>query len=157
MQPEAQSPSAARVVAGLFLALLIVGAILAADRFTGPRVPFRGARAVEGPRLDGVAVFGGRSSHITAQNFSAGSVSAVFGGQEIDFTRAGLRDGGADLEVNVAFGGVQIRVPPGWEVKKGNLFVLFGGVDDHAAAPDSASATLSVKGVILFGGRTVRN
>ena len=114
--------------------------------------------------MNATSVFGGVERRITAQDFRFGSVSAVFGGVELDFHGADIDGEEAVMEVNVIFGGVEIRVPDHWHVEARNQ-TLFGGYSDSTrgalnnsgAGPTSSKKTLVITGQVLFGGIEVKN
>jgi predicted membrane protein len=108
------------------------------------------------------AIFGGIERRITAHDFRGGTISAVFGGAELDFHDADMEGDEAVLEVNAVFGGAEIRVPENWRVEvRGQT--LFGGYSDstHGPAPGNPNAlktkTLILTGSTLFGGVEVKN
>jgi predicted membrane protein len=122
--------------------------------------------------MNATSVFGGVERRITAQDFRFGSVSAVFGGVELDFHGAEIDGEEAVMEVNVIFGGVEIRVPDHWHVEARNQ-PLFGGYSDvtrgaannsgtgpgagSGVGPTSSKKTLVITGQVLFGGIEVKN
>src|SRR5438552_1714355 len=67
--------------------------------------------------LNETAVFSGGKRTITAPDFRGGEVTAVFGGFELDFRRAGIAGESAVLEINAVFGGCEIRVPTNWSAE----------------------------------------
>ena len=76
------------------------------------------------------------------------------GGVSVDLREATLAPD-ARLSVHALFGGVAIRVPPGWRLES-DLRVLAGGVDVRAEQAESADApTLALDGFALFGGIAV--
>ncbi len=54
--------------------------------------------------------------NITAKNFKSGSLSAIFGGFEIDLTRAEIEGDEAVIYAEAFFGGGEIRIPETWQV-----------------------------------------
>jgi predicted membrane protein len=108
------------------------------------------------------AIFGGIERRISARDFRGGTVSAVFGGAELDFRDADMEGDEVVLEVNAVFGGAEIRVPENWRVEvRGQT--LFGGYSDKTrdAASGDINAqkrkTLILTGTTLFGGVEVKN
>lgn len=106
--------------------------------------------------LDTVAVFSGVELHNVARNFKGGTVSAVFGGAEIDLRKSVLA-GEATIELFVAFGGVELRVPKEWEVHVSGI-PIFGGLEDKTEKPSQEGAPrLNIKGTCAFGGIEIGN
>jgi predicted membrane protein len=108
------------------------------------------------------AIFGGIERRITAHDFRGGTVSAVFGGAELDFRDADMEGEETVLEVNAVFGGAEIRVPSNWRVEV-RAHTLFGGYSDstRGSAPGDPNAakrkTLILTGTTLFGGVEIKN
>jgi predicted membrane protein len=113
--------------------------------------------------MNATSVFGGVERRISVHDFKYGSVSAVFGGVELDFRDADMEGPEAVMDINVIFGGVEIRVPAHWRVEARNQ-TLFGGYTDSTRGPANAAAesvsgtkTLVITGQVLFGGIEVQN
>ena len=76
---------------------------------------------------------------------------AWFGGVAVDLREAQLAPK-AHLSVSAIFGGIAIRVPPGWRVES-DVRAFAGGVEISVPEPDDPDApTLRVEGVAGFGG-----
>jgi predicted membrane protein len=92
---------------------------------------------------------------ITAQGWTGGEASAVFGGMEIDLTGATLAAEGAVLTVSSVFGGVKVFVPADWDVRLEGA-PIFGGLADTRARPNALDVTvrprLTIHGTAVFGG-----
>ncbi len=84
----------------------------------------------------------------------------MFGGFELDFTRAGIAGDSAVLHIDAVFGGVEIRIPPHWNCELRGTAV-FGAFTDETLHPDPANfpniKQLIVKGSAVFGGVEVKN
>ncbi len=101
-----------------------------------------------------VAVFDGVDLRSEAKSFRGGSMLAWYGGVQADLREAELAPA-AHLSVAAVFGGVALRVPPGWRVES-NVRVFAGGVDVSGSDPDDLDAPLLVlDGLALFGGVAV--
>ncbi|HJQ77755.1 MAG TPA: DUF5668 domain-containing protein [Acidimicrobiia bacterium] len=115
-----------------------------------------GSTVDAGDRINSFNVFSGTEAASHSDRFSGGSVSVLFGGAELDLRDATPADG-ANLDVFAAFGGVEIRVPQGWQVNiKG--FPIFGGFE-NVTTKDRVAATaptLVVNATVLFGGLEVK-
>ncbi len=64
--------------------------------------------------IDYVHIFSGGERQIVSDNFRGGKVTAIFGGSEIDLTKARLSPGVSELEVACVFGGTTIIVQNNW-------------------------------------------
>lgn len=109
--------------------------------------------------IDDTAIFGGGDRLITTQNFKGGTLTAIFGGSNIDLTQAELAEGKHVIDVFYMFGGTKIRVPQGWKVIV-NVTGVFGGMDDKRKFVDVDQLTdkeLHIKGTAIFGGAEIIN
>lgn len=116
-----------------------------------------GSRTEAGDRVNSFNVFSGSELASHSKQFQGGSISAIFGGAEVD-----LRDAApaadAQLDVFTAFGGVELKVPEGWQVAVKGL-PLFGGIE-NATVKDTLTADapkLSVSATVLFGGLEIKH
>lgn len=111
-----------------------------------------------GEVLNAQALFTGIQKRVLSKNFRGGKTSAIFGGTEIDLSQSDLADG-AILNVEVAFGGVKLVVPPHWDLQI-NVSNIFAGIEDkrmyNPAATDSTKV-LKIYGSIIFGGLEIKS
>ncbi len=110
--------------------------------------------------IDYVHVFSGGERQIVSDNFRGGKVTAVFGGSEIDLTKAKLAPGVAELELACVFGGCTIIVPDDWNVKIEVVPVLGGFGDSRKLNPGRIIDTtrqLVIRGAVVFGGGEVKS
>ncbi|GAB4325417.1 MAG: DUF5668 domain-containing protein [Candidatus Zixiibacteriota bacterium] len=114
--------------------------------------------------IDHWIVFGGVEEELTTQQFSGGTVTAVFGGADLDLRRASLAPGTVRMTVTAIFGGVDIRVPPEWDVFVDSTAIL-GGVEDKTAtetkhessATTEPTSRLHIDATAVFGGVEVKH
>ena len=105
--------------------------------------------------FDVAAVFAGRRIASTADPLQHGNAIAVFGSVELDLAAARIDDR-ATLELVAVFGGVEVRVPPGWRVELDGP-AIFGGLDNHVPPlPDAAAPTLRITATAIFGGVDIK-
>ncbi len=109
--------------------------------------------------IDDVSVFGGGNKIIRSDNFKGGSITAIFGGSEIDLTNCKLADGTSIIDIVAIFGGTTIIVPQNWDVQL-NVTPLFGGFSNKSLKIPNLEVdktrTLIIKGVAIFGGGEVK-
>jgi hypothetical protein len=138
------------------LALLVFGffaGFMAAAAVVKHMLPSRGD--AESDEVALMAVFDGKDLRSEAKAFRGGSMLAWYGGIEADLREAELAPGGARLSVAALFGGISIRVPPGWRVEK-DVRTVAGGVAVSGDDPEDTDApTLSIDGYALCGGIAV--
>jgi predicted membrane protein len=110
--------------------------------------------------IDYVNVFSGGERQIVSENFKGGRLSAVFGGMEIDLTKAKLSPGRNDLEIACVFGGVTLIVPDDWNISIEVTPILGGFADSRKLIPGrtvDTSKQLVIKGAVVFGGGEIKS
>jgi len=87
----------------------------------------------------------------TATAFRGGTLECQFGGGTLDLRGATLDPAGAELRIELIFGGASLLVPPDWQVV--NEVKGIGGVGDaRTTTATEGGPTLRIKGMVLFGG-----
>jgi predicted membrane protein len=154
------------------VALIAAGATMIWGRTMAYRIPVRGAETGTGRgtaettkdpnAVTATALFGGVERRISISNFKSGTISAMFGGVELDFRSADIEGEEAVLFVEAVFGGIELVVPERWSViYEGQS--IFGGYNDETRPPlpevpgAPAKKRLILRGQALFGGITVKN
>jgi predicted membrane protein len=138
---------------------IIIGVIFILSR----RRPWGSASATSATGddyIDYINVFSGGERQIVSENFRGGKISAVFGGIELDLTKAKLAPGVSVLEIACVFGGATIIVPDEMNVKIEVTPVLGGFGDSRKLLPGrsvDASKQLVIKGAVVFGGGEVKS
>jgi len=110
-------------------------------------------------RLNEWVIFGGNKIRNDSKEFRGGELLAVFGGHEVDLTKAEMAEEEVALTATAIFGGVELRVPEHWRVVP-KVMPILGGFDDktYYRKPDTAQEKrLIVKGMALFGGVEIKN
>lgn len=108
--------------------------------------------------IDALAVFGGVKRIIMSKDFKGGEIVNIFGGAEIDFTRADI-NGVVIIDITQVFGGTKLIVPPHWQVRS-DMAAIFAGIDDKRfgnASVQNPDKTLVLKGTSIFAGVDVRS
>src|SRR5919112_395027 len=81
---------------------------------------------------------------------------AVFGGVDLDLREAVFESRVVEIDGIWCFGGLDIKVPEGVEVRN-EVMGIFGGADvKHVGDPQPGAPVLVLKGGALFGGVSVR-
>jgi predicted membrane protein len=137
----------------LWPVFLIVAGLYLVQRALRP-----GRRSEPSPdKVTGFAVLGGSSKKSSSQEFKGGDFTAVMGGCEVDLRDARIADGPAVIDVFAFWGGVDIRVPPDWEVD-GQVTAILGGFDNRSGTGQiDHSQLLVVRGLAMMGGVDVRS
>jgi len=111
--------------------------------------------------IDDVVIFSGSSKIITSQNFKGGKMTAIFGGSELNLSRARLASGRNILNVFFLFGGSEIIVPSDWNIVI-EATPIFGGFSDERyisqnfQSEDNNERTLIIRGFVIFGGAEIK-
>lgn len=142
------------------LVLIGVGLTLIWNKFEIPKLQ---RMSPGGPNsINELAIFGGVQRRIHVNDFKGGSISALFGGVEVDFRSADIEGEEAVLLIEAAFGGIEVTVPDRWLVLwEGQN--IFGGYTDETRPPlpDVPGAPpkkrLILRGHAVFGGITVKS
>jgi predicted membrane protein len=139
---------------GLLLpTLLILVGILVMFRLGRPT----GAIGKTGDGLDHFVIFSGMQVRPRISNFRGGSVTAAFGGADIDLGDSVLAPEGARLELTAAFGGIELILPKDWRLDIDGI-PLFGGWSNKTFPPASAEGpVLTVRCLAMFGAIDVKN
>lgn len=110
--------------------------------------------------IDDISIFGGGKKIVSSQNFAGGKSTAIFGGAEIDLRNANLAEGNQVIDIFAIFGGSTFIISEKWNVIV-DVIPIFGGFSDkRRIAPDTEkdeNRSLTIKGLVIFGGGEVRN
>jgi len=144
------------------LVLIGTGVALIWSRIEMPSLP-RASSAGGGPNMvNEYTMFGGVERRISVNNFTGGTVTATFGGVELDFRSADIEGEEAVLYLEAIFGGIEIAVPDRWTViYEGQS--IFGGYSDETRPPlpdvpgSAPKKRLILRGRAVFGGISVKS
>lgn len=104
-------------------------------------------------RLDATAIFGTVKKNVLSKNFQGGDATSIFGGSEIDLSKADI-NGTAMIDVSAILGGVKLIVPSHWTVRQ-EIAAIFGGVEDKRDTHSIITVQnkiLVLKGTAFMGG-----
>lgn len=108
--------------------------------------------------VDSTSIFGGAKKNIISKNFKGGDVVNIFGGTELDLTRADFT-GTATIELTTICGGTKLIVPSNWSVKS-DAVTIFGGLEDKRNVQtigNNPEKLLLLKGTVIFGGIEIKS
>lgn len=104
-------------------------------------------------RLDATAIFGAVKKNVLSKNFQGGEATSIFGGSEIDLSKADI-NGTVVIDVTAILGGVKLVVPSHWTVRQ-EIAAIFGGVEDKRDTHSIVTIqnkVLVLKGTAFMGG-----
>ncbi len=101
-------------------------------------------------------VFSGTRRTIISKKFKGGDIVNVFGGTEIDLTRADI-SGTVTLDVTNIMGGVSLAIPPNWQVIYKCTCIMGGTDDNRSGLRHDPNKTLILTGIVLMAGIEVRD
>jgi predicted membrane protein len=110
--------------------------------------------------IDIINIFSGGERQVVSENFRGGKLTAIFGGGELDLTKAKLAPGTSVLEIACIFGGTTIIVPDDMFVKIEVTPILGGFGDSRKLIPGrnvDTTRMLIIKGAVIFGGGEVKS
>ena len=127
-----------------------------ADEFNDDKTNF----VDDADTIDEVSIFSGSEKQITSKNFRGGKITSIFGGSEINLSRAELSNGRNQIEVFYMFGGSTIIVPPDWDVRI-DVIAVFGGFSDKRYHQKTEGTNFNkqivIKGLVVFGGGEIKS
>ena len=142
------------------LLVLIGGSVIWRAFFQpGPRAFYRPGPDVADATAPGyvrfAAVLSGAEVRPTVP-FEGGEVTAVLGGGKLDLSLSPMRHDTAVLDVFCTLGGVEIRVPPDWDVAMQVVAFMGGCVDNRRLANPVPTRRLIVRGYAIMGGVEIK-
>ncbi|HEY3497627.1 MAG TPA: LiaF domain-containing protein [Polyangiaceae bacterium] len=103
------------------------------------------------------AALGGLRILVRSEQFRSGRVTAVLSGITVDLREAALSPEGATIHVQSALSGIDIFVPPDWDVDCDVDAIGAGvGEDRCSAQPRRGGPRLRVIGTVVAGSLSVR-
>lgn len=103
-------------------------------------------------------IFGGVNRTVTSENFKGGDVMALFGGVELDLRQAKLSPEGCQLNITAMFGGVEVTVPPDWQISVSGTPIL-GGIENKTTwtGSEKNGKPVHCRCTVTFGGVEIKN
>lgn len=112
-----------------------------------------------------MAILGGGEYKYSSKDLRGGNATAFMGGGDINMTGADMKGDSMVIDAFVMMGGIDIIVPPHWDVVVKGIPIL-GGIGNktiRGAGQDSQTAQegqpkrLIIKGLVIMGGVEVKN
>jgi len=96
-----------------------------------------------------------RKMTIDPAQLHGSQIISFMGGSQIELTNTGEHEGPVIVEVLAMWGGIEIRVPSGWEVIAEAVPVM-GGIDIKTAGAPGGKQ-LVVRGLVFMAGMEIKN
>ena len=139
-------------ILGIWPILISVGGVSLIRQALSPA----SKNAPEAASFHSVAVMGGVGRSVASSDFVGGDAVAVMGGCEINLASAKITTE-AVIDVLAFWGGIEIRVPRGWQIENHVVAILGGIVDKTDGNAPAGSPRLIIRGSAIMGGVEVRH
>ena len=108
-------------------------------------------RRPPGTAVSATAVMAGNVRTLGTQDLSSVDVVAVMGGCELDFSSAKSATGEVTINVLAFWGGIEIKVPAGWQVVD-HVAEILAGVEIKTGPTSENAPRVIVRGSAIMGG-----
>lgn len=102
-----------------------------------------------------LAILSNRKLSVASRDFTGSRIVAFMGGCSMDLTEADIQGGPAVIDILMLMGGVDMRIPDGWEVI-GDVVPFMGGIDIKTRSKRTGRQLL-LRGFVMMGGVDVRD
>jgi predicted membrane protein len=107
--------------------------------------------------VSGTAILGGFKRTVNATDFRGATLTAIMGGCELDLRGASMKESQAVIDVFAFWGGVELHVPPAWQVQVEATPILGGVEDKTRSAGEGERKRLIIRGQAVMGGVEISN
>lgn len=111
-------------------------------------------------KIDIFTILGGGDYSTRSQKLADSNIIAILGGAKVDITEADTDKDVIEIDILAFMGGVELRVPPHWQVTVKVLPILGGISNKTTCLADKMQVRkkhLVVTGIALMGGVDIRN
>lgn len=134
--------------------IVIIGASLVFSSFKKKKAEtVKDTITESGAARESFAAFSGTDVRLEGERFDGARLTAVFGGIKYDL-RGAVIEADCEIKLTAIFGGIDVIVPDGVNVKT-NIMGLFGGASDKTKKTDGAP-TIYISGECIFGGAEIK-
>ncbi len=109
---------------------------------------------VQGQRIYLDASFSGSTKYIRSDDFKGAELHCVCGGMKVYFDNAVIRDGRADLRLDVNLSGVELFVPKEWNVVN-EAQITLGDIEEKNRSSSTGVPVLRLIGKMNLSGLTI--
>lgn len=100
-------------------------------------------------------ILAGSNAKNTSDDYKGGKATAILGGIELDLSGATIKNE-ATLNLYAMLGGIEIKVPKGWQVKSA-ITPIAGAIEIKTAPTDKDAPTLTLVGDVVLAGVEVKH
>lgn len=136
------------------LILVLIGIGVVFRSFGGPEDRWL---EIKTPRVRQLGLLSSSRRRATSQVFAGGDLGAFMGGCELDLREARPTEDGAVLDVATIWGGIEVKVPKGWQIDLRVTPVMGGAEDKTQSSAEKTDHRLRIRGFALMGGIEVHN
>lgn len=98
--------------------------------------------------------FGSSIKYINTDSFVKGSFETSFGEMKVYFDNATIKNGSADINIEVSFGNMVLYIPRTWQVEC-YVHCSFGDIKEQNKNVSQGSPVLRIYGDVSFGGAEI--
>jgi predicted membrane protein len=104
-------------------------------------------------------ILGGGDHKFNSKSLRGGKITAIMGGGKIDLRDADIVEEEVFLDIFTLWGGVEMLVPPGWQINMRLMPILGGAQNKSGPAPNGSAQVrqLTVRGTAIMGGMEIKN
>lgn len=147
---------------GLWPVLIILAGVSILMRSIFPRQRAADCRSFDASTVEHGEIvnidarFSGMNLQNDSRNFKGGRIDVRFGGVDLDLRQAAIDGEEAVIDIDVTFGGLELKVPREWQVVV-NVDTTMGSVEDKSVPPMNPGPRLLLRGEAVFGGVEIRH
>ena len=104
---------------------------------------------------DYFVLFGGHECENRSRNLKGANITAIFGGMDIDFSKAQIHDN-IKITVTSIFGGSDVYLPSNVQVRFSSVPIFGGNSNYHEGTLNENAPIVTIEAFSLFGGSEVR-
>ena len=128
------------------------------DNYSHKRHRCNGRRSVEQGYVERNTVFGSIEEIVLDPVFAGGDFNCAFGNIILDLRKTTLAEGDTELEINSAFGGIELLVPDNWNVALHISTFISGFADERKPSAEiDYTRKLIITGSFAFSGGEIKS
>jgi LiaF transmembrane domain len=139
------------------LALVALGLLIVSRAWRGPQAGggLDARNTTSDASLSEFAFWSAVKRRVSSPAFRRADLTAVMGGIELDLRPAGTGGAEAVIDVFAMWGGIEIIVPPDWDVSN-RIVPIMGGAEDKSSGTQDSKHRLVLRGFVVMGGVEIK-